>query len=561
MERIAIGGTAEVFNAVFVGQHGASDKPVVVKRVLPQLARDERFRHLFFEEACLAATLSHPNVVKVLDYGDLGDTCFIAMERIDGQDLEQLLAMARAAGTPRPIEPALAALVAADVGDALQFIHQHTSSEGLPLQIIHRDVSPHNILVSFQGDVKLTDFGIAKSVIRREHTVDGTLRGKLEYMAPEQALPEQKVDHRADLFALGCVIYEMLEGRPPLRGTSEIDTLQRVKEVRIELPPDRLDAPAPLRQVIDRLLRADPSERYATASEVVASLHAYLESCSETPKRSALGQWARMLAREEKGDGSDNSVDLAVRALLGDNPAEAPESPLEVSGASRPVTTSVFALEGGTLEAPGAGQHGPPAARAPGLVGASEPISASDLTHGTQRRRAYPWRIIVPLALFGLTGWTLWGLQLVSEPSSDDVAYGDTDVEKSAGELVQGPPEEALADRRDRSKRRLAARNRSRRAARRRRASAKAKRAAEARDASAGYLTVNSLPWSRVYLNGHYVGNTPLVRHQARSGTHRIELRGPKGELRRSFRATVRPAQTVPFTFDFRTNATGTDAR
>ena len=214
--RIAIGGTAEVFRATFLSSEG-EERAIVIKRILPQFARDERFRQIFHEEACVAVTIAHHNIVRVLDHGDIGQTCYIALELVEGKDLGSLLASSRSAGAPPPYR--LSAYIAAQVCDALQFIHNVTSSEGTPLRIIHRDVSPQNILVSYDGDVKLTDFGIAKSAIRQERTVDGVIRGKIDFMAPEQATLSE-VDYRIDIFALGCVLYKMVHGAPPSGGST-----------------------------------------------------------------------------------------------------------------------------------------------------------------------------------------------------------------------------------------------------------------------------------------------------------------------------------------------------
>ncbi|MCC6749769.1 MAG: serine/threonine protein kinase [Deltaproteobacteria bacterium] len=564
LERIAIGGTAEVFRASLVADD--RERPVVIKRVLPQFARDTRFRRLFLEEACLAASLSHPNIVRVLDHGEIGQTCYIALESVEGLDLGSLAAAGRAHGSPMP--PDLAALVAAQVGDALQFIHDHTSSEGLPLRIIHRDVSPQNILVSFRGDVKLTDFGIAKSTIRQEHTVDGTLRGKLDYMAPEQARATAPVDHRADLFGLGCVLYDLLAGVPPFRGDTDIETLDRLREGRIRIPVAELPAPAPLRAVLSRALALDREDRFPRAADLVGELRAYLAALPNPPEAEALGVWARH-AKTAGPPRPTNAVDEAIRKLLG---SEEDAEPRHAS------PTSVFAD------------------RSPqDPSGTREATSTVDATTPRRSRLRWIWAPLVGLALSGwfLLAWYRWRdvppVGEARDPSSAarpplrDAAPGpDLGVarriadaagppqaagshrllvhSRPAGASVvlngapQGrtptavtlPPGPALLELRKSGhrpyRRRLAADERP--------SELRAMLAVEEASSPVGYLTVNSLPWSKVYLDGKFVGNTPLVKLQVRSGSRKVQLRGPEGSVRKAFVAQVPAGTSRSFTFE-----------
>ena len=498
--RIAIGGTAEVFRATFAGPDG-NPRPVVIKRVLPQFARDERFRRLFDEEARVALGVEHPNIVRVLEHGKMGETCFIAMELVEGQDLAQLLAAARSRRKPLPA--GLAAHVAARVGDALSFIHHRTNSGGTPLKIIHRDVSPQNILVSWDGEVKLTDFGIAKSIMRQEKTVDGTLRGKLEYMAPEQALLAE-VDHRADIFSLGCVLYEMLHGSPPFHGENELETLERLRSGVMEVSPQELAADELLKQVLGRALARQREDRYQRARQLVDDLELFLERHPSPLGPEVLGLWAREVGTESSPP-AVSAVDLAVQRLLGGAVEETPEP--------EPATTSVFASSG-------------PHARIAAPLSAA-PASAQARA-GSSRRPLYV--MLALLLVVGVSGWLLWAFHHFSRqdpppplaprsiaPAADAAASAPPLARPAPAPLPPRPPKPTRPRPRTRA---------------------------------SGYLTVNSMPWSRVRLNGRIIGNTPVVKQRIPAGSHRLELLSAKGKLRRSLRIKVPAGRTRTYSFD-----------
>lgn len=553
LDRIAIGGTAEVFHARFYGDDG-DPQPVVIKRVLPQFARDERFRRLFLEEACVAVSVNHPNIVRVLDHGELEQTCYIALELVEGKDLGFLLA--RAGASDRLPSASLAAFIAAQVGEALQFIHEKTSSEGTPLKIIHRDVSPQNILVSYQGDVKLTDFGIAKSAIRQETTVDGTLRGKLDYMAPEQAALGQ-VDHRTDLFALGCVLYHMVLGIPPFRGENEILTLERIRLNSMAIPPAELPTPEPMRQVLDRALRKDKEERYQQAHEMVHDLQAFMEQQRSPPTPDALGEWVSELDKVEVTERKD-AVEQAVKQLLGqsiDGPAA------EVSKGA----TTVFA-----------------SART-----ASPRPKTAEVRAAPQRVRPLNIALVV-VAVLGVLGWLMWALrycdatkgsgsvdalaQVDAKSSAVDAPFRPTDDGRvpTAPRWVRSTPSGAtlLVNGRRRGRtplslrlpvapfslelRKPGFRPWTRKIdPRQLTGPIVASLTPVVQRKGTGLLTINSLPWSRVKIDGTYVGNTPLIKMQIPAGRHRVVLLAPGGKVRKSFVVTLRRNQSRAFTFDF----------
>jgi serine/threonine protein kinase len=229
---------------------------------------------MFIDEAKMVAGLSHPNIAQIFDLGKIEDSFFIAMEYVDGKDLRTMLTRVREKGIVPDVD--LAALIASKVGSALEYAHRQSDADGRELRIVHRDVSPQNILISREGEVKLVDFGIAKAAIKAHHTDSGSLRGKLMYMSPEQAWG-RSIDKRSDIFSLGVVLFEMLTGRGLFIGDSEMSILERVRQAEV-LPPSSLNPAVPieLEAVATRALRKEPAERYQDASEMLGHLDTYL---------------------------------------------------------------------------------------------------------------------------------------------------------------------------------------------------------------------------------------------------------------------------------------------
>ncbi|MGH9460109.1 MAG: serine/threonine protein kinase [Vicinamibacteria bacterium] len=273
LDRMAIGGMAEIFRAKRRGVEGF-EKMVAVKRILPHLSDNKDFVEMFINEAKMVAGLSHPNIVQIFDLGKIENTYYIAMEYIEGLDLRAILARARETGTIMDVD--LSALIATKVASALEYAHRHRDASGKPLRIVHRDVSPPNILISREGEVKLTDFGIAKAAIKAPSTDSGSLRGKLLYMSPEQAWG-RSMDKRSDIFSLGVVLFEMLAGRSLFMGTSEMSILERVREAHFLTPSSFNPAiPIELEAVVAKALKKEPDDRYQDASEMLRDLDGYL---------------------------------------------------------------------------------------------------------------------------------------------------------------------------------------------------------------------------------------------------------------------------------------------
>ena len=251
LKRIAVGGMAEIFLARQEGLEGF-EKMICIKRIRPHLSSQPNFVNMFLNEAKLAARLNHPNIAQIYDLGRINDSYFIAMEYISGRDMSRIVPKAQANGIPFPMVYALK--VAANVCDGLNYAHTKTDAYGNPLHIVHRDVTPENCLVGFNGTVKLVDFGIAKANTQLEETQAGELKGKLSYMSPEQAMGEP-LDHRSDIFSLGAILYEWITGARMFTGENEMAILKEIVDGRIYRPSYfNENVPEPVEKILMRAL-------------------------------------------------------------------------------------------------------------------------------------------------------------------------------------------------------------------------------------------------------------------------------------------------------------------
>ena len=274
IKKLATGGMAEVWLARQRGIEGFA-KNVVVKRILPHLAEDREFVEMFRNEALIAAKFNHPNIAQVYEFGEANGTYFIAMEYIHGEDLGRVLRKAFNAGGW--IAQPLAIRIVAAACEGLYYAHTRTDDAGRPLKVVHRDISPQNILISFDGSVKLVDFGIAKAADQASMTKSGAIKGKFAYMAPEQAAGKA-LDHRADIFAIGLVLYEMLTSERPLKREMELATLQAALECNIPPPSQVADVPRELDTVVMRALAKAADDRYRDARQLQTALEEFLVS-------------------------------------------------------------------------------------------------------------------------------------------------------------------------------------------------------------------------------------------------------------------------------------------
>jgi eukaryotic-like serine/threonine-protein kinase len=273
LERIAAGGMAEVFRAESAGLEGFK-KLVAIKRVLPHLSEKKQFIGMFLDEARVGAHLSHSNCVQVFDIGVGDNTYFIVMEFVDGSDLKGVIEHRRTIGQPVPVEEAC--LISVRICEGLAYAHELVDGKGQSLHIVHRDMSPPNVLLTRFGEVKIVDFGLAKANSQLEKSEPGIIKGKFSYLSPEaaQGLP---VDPRTDVFAVGIILWEMLAGRRLFLGESDLETVRMVQ--RAEIPSLRQinpKVPVELERVLAKGLAGDPAKRYQTAREFGRDLNQIL---------------------------------------------------------------------------------------------------------------------------------------------------------------------------------------------------------------------------------------------------------------------------------------------
>lgn len=292
-ERLGLGGMAEVFVAYRAGPHGFAKK-VALKRILPELAQDPRFVAMFCDEARISAPLCHPNIVQVIDFGESQGELFMAMEYVEGVSLAKLLRYVSGRRERFPLGAAL--FIAHEVLSGLAFAHSACDENGNPLHIVHRDVSPGNVLIGRAGDVKLADFGIVRSAYVDRRTYPGELKGKVGYMSPEQVMGVE-VDPRSDLFTVGIVLSEMLIARPLFSGQNEFDILTKIYEADISaIERYGADLSPGVRDVLRQALAKAPNDRFESARDFADALrrlahlaHIAMDDSELVPWLSALG--------------------------------------------------------------------------------------------------------------------------------------------------------------------------------------------------------------------------------------------------------------------------------
>jgi serine/threonine protein kinase len=361
VSKLGVGGMAETYVAVRRGPGGFA-KDVCLKRVLPAFADDERFQKMFFAEAKIAARLRHGQVVQLVDFGEIEGTYFLALELVDGCDLRKLLR----AQKDRLLDLDVAIYVLHELLAALSYVHNVTGEDGAPLGLVHRDISPANVLLSKNGEVKLADFGVAKAT-NAPGTASVAVKGKIPYMAAEQF--ELRADARSDLFSLGVVAYEMLAGRRPFDAATDAGTMMLiVKGQFAPLATVRPDVPKALASAVDRMLAREGADRFATADEAIDAIMEVVPPPSVRTRLSALVQKAALDQRAPAAPPSQSAS--GVRETQ--TPREAPipetvELPPELAPTLRaPVAQTRTPTPPSRESAPsGAG----PRSRAPLLIG------------------------------------------------------------------------------------------------------------------------------------------------------------------------------------------------
>ena len=316
LDLLGIGGMAEVFRAKQLGQQGF-EKQIVIKKLLPQVAQDKEMVRLFIGEARLAAMLQHENVAATYDFGEIDGCYFLAMEYLAGVDLHTLLKKTRELGERLEMRHAL--MIAGKICEGMDYAHRLKDFQNKPLNIIHRDLTPHNIFVTYDGKVKILDFGVAKAEILDNKTQVGVVKGKLSYMSPEQ-ISGEKVDARSDIFSIGILLYEMLSGQRMYEGDTAalIQKCLTVEYVRLEeiIP----DLPAELYAILDKALDRDREKRYQSVAQMQADIEDLMFNIARRTDSKSMQSYIRGLFEEEYSAAQEKST----RAMDGSSRAAMP---------------------------------------------------------------------------------------------------------------------------------------------------------------------------------------------------------------------------------------------
>jgi len=366
MDRIAYGGMAEIFRAKTY-DHEGSERIVVIKKVLAHLAEDDEFIDMLVDEAKIAGTLEHPNIAQVFEFGQVEDGYFIAMEYVDGKDVRSLLDKCRTERRRLSVENCVYIMSQALRG--LHAAHSATDGEGKPYSIVHRDVSPSNVLCAYNGEVKLIDFGIAKARMSRVRTKTGVIKGKVKYMSPEQAMGKE-LDPRSDVFSAGSVLYEMLTKVPPFQAPSEMDLIFRVREAEYTPPSKRNPrVPKELEKILTRAMARSRSRRYRSAAEFADDLTAFLYAVRPDYEPSEIARFLKRLyaddierelrALEEYVVGDASRQNVGVNLIADALPQNAPYKEFSPVPGPHEAATVIFDSE----RMPGLGLGLRPAAR------------------------------------------------------------------------------------------------------------------------------------------------------------------------------------------------------
>jgi tRNA A-37 threonylcarbamoyl transferase component Bud32 len=401
--RIAAGGMAEIFKARFAPAPGVS-KQVVIKRILSHYAANQAFISMFTNEAKIAIGLSHGNIAQVFDFGEIDGDWFLAMELVDGQPLSKVMKRARTmqiAVMPTPF----AVLIGIEMLKGLHYAHTRLDEQGRPLQIVHRDVSPQNILISYEGHVKIVDFGIAKARnAGQDETQAGAVKGKYSYFAPEQARGKE-LDARTDVFAAGIVLYEMLCGQLPFQGKM-IEVLSKI--VRGDFPrPTELNPAIPpeLEKIMLKAMSVEKADRYQTGEDFQQALSAYLNQIAPTFAASRLGLFMGLLFEEELvGEGRPVQLPREFLDQVGQWKVAMPAAPVPLEQALPPTRKSrPMPIVTDEIEEPPTGAHfSAPRWIRPTLFTAI-PLAAALLTG---------------LGVFAWGKWSTFSVRISSEPTA-----------------------------------------------------------------------------------------------------------------------------------------------
>jgi len=476
LEKIGSGGMAELFKAKKIGIEGF-ERVLAIKRILPHLSSDEEFITMFIDEAKLIARLSHKNITHIYDFGRIEQNYYIAMEYIRGKDLRSALRRCHETNLKFPLP--LAIFIAKEIASGLSYAHRQKDSMGQGLNIIHRDISPQNILISYDGDVKVVDFGIAKAS-SHSRTTTGVLKGKLSYMSPEQAWG-RPIDHRSDIFSLGIVLYEMLTGERLFKGDAEINTLEKVRAARIDPLPSsfNIELSAGLEQKILKALAKETSERYQDASEMEADLGEALFELLRTDPSISLKDFMHDLFRaeieaEHKSEMDEETIRIQMEAAA---PAadRKKEEAVEVKKGSPFVIPAFLAAAVLLILVFTFWNRNAPHPVSP-KDEAAVPLSSRPESSGAANKDDRTGTV---------SSGQVAGKEKAkpSKPGKDGQSAGDS---RKSEKATQAPAEEGE-----------------------------------------GGLSINAVPWANVFITGKPYGTTPKTIEGLKAGTYQVKLENP----------------------------------
>jgi tetratricopeptide (TPR) repeat protein len=320
LEKLATGGMAQLYRAKIIGVEGF-EKFIAIKQILPHLAHEEELITSFIDEAKLAALLNHQNIVQIYDFGSMENSYFITMEFLFGKDLRAVNSKAKEKGTPVSLENAL--YLISKVCAGLDYAHKLKDFQGKSLNIIHRDISPQNVFLTYEGDVKIVDFGIAKAASQSTITQMGMIKGKVAYMSPEQAAGKV-IDHRSDIFATGILLYELLAGCRMFTGDDTLQILSKVREGEFTpLATLKGGLPGKLYDIAAKALAKDPEDRYQSCADMQADIEECIFRLNLRPSGRSMAEYLKILFAEEIESEGKRMADAAGAGAASDRAQEA----------------------------------------------------------------------------------------------------------------------------------------------------------------------------------------------------------------------------------------------
>ncbi len=552
--KIGHGGMAEVFLAALDGPAGFT-KLTVLKRLHPHLEDEPQLIGMFLDEARLAARLNHPHVVQTYEVGDVDGRHFLAMEYLEGQSFARLLKYATRQGETIPM--AVAVRIFIDALDGLDYAHTLTDFDGTPLRVVHRDISPGNIFLTYSGQVKVLDFGIAKAGTQMMETRAGQVKGKFAYIAPEQARPGAH-DHRADIWSMGVVFWEAFAGRRLFKGETEITTLQNALNAEVPRLDTVVDVPTAVADIAERALQRDPLKRFESAEEMKEALESLMIELGWRVSRSDVGKCVAGYFENERVEQRK-----VLETFMAGAPAEAvqavtastaPEAASGITGV-RPTHSG---LEGNKKKKGGLNMKAVAAVLlGAAVIGALAAVVVPKLMTDESE----------PETLLGT------GAEGVDEPASGSTSMNGAGAEAPTGaeaaeaaipavepttmEPSQEPtdepdvaepsdvPQGVVPNRRPRMRvwMQMARMAPVMQTMTETMTEPVAEMVTEMAAVEYGTLTFDTRPWSRVSLRGRSLGTTPLINERLPAGRHTLTLTNPERGIRTTSTVTIRAGE------------------